>query len=143
AINDGNFIINNGEGELSTVTLTYDPTAGFFAGAGSIEFDYLFTDQLSNLDVQIDDVSVFGLTDIAVVDTLTTFGFDLTAEQANALSGGSQLSFTFTGDEALDLALTEIRVNDGPFEQVPAPAALTLFGLGLAGIGAARRSRRA
>jgi PEP-CTERM motif len=143
---NGSFQINNPSLTTSLVELIYtlSPITGFAPGAaGALTFDVLSNDNgnTGNTTVSVMFTGVSGNFSIAAASIPAAppgvpFLLGLTGAQMNAITGGGTLKFSFTGPNDYDLTLDNIGL-------VPEPASITLMGLGIFGLGMARRRKAA
>lgn len=138
------FAIDNDSSNNSEITLKYEDLGIDFVTSISLAFrlnDNGDTTPTSVSAIISDGVDIFDLGTISLLDSPLnadyTETFAVNAAARAALAGGATLSFIFKGSTGYDLQLTGITAN------IPEPAALALFGLGLVGLGLSRRRRRA
>jgi hypothetical protein len=148
AVASGVFDILNGTGDKSEVVLQYAIPASLEAFKNSVTnvtglafFFTLVSRDLNPIDIKAD----LNGTIIPVVPPITVSGqyrFDVIAGPIDGT-----LKIFFNGDPGYDLTIDNLRLwigrNGEPFDprDVPAPAALGLFGPGLAALGLRRRRR--
>jgi hypothetical protein len=141
----GVFDILNGTGETSQVILNYTIPASLEAFKNSVVdvvgLAFFFDLVARDLNPITISASLNGVSLDPVIPPLGGPGeyrFDV---PLGAIDG--TLTFTINGDAGYDITLDNLRLfidQDPPFD-VPAPAALGLFGLGLAAVGLRRRAR--
>jgi|TARA_R100000501_G_scaffold10060_2_gene19908 hypothetical protein len=149
----GNFVYSSDTGVAGIVTLDYDVGSTFFdaattAGTGAIRIQELTADRPRTYSFAIN--GAVQDTIVSLIDTELGFPtvYELTFD-TSALTGSDTLSLVIDAGaegslgDALDLELSilDIRLPDAPIEQVPAPGALGLLGLGVLGLGLARRRK--
>lgn len=140
---DGSFAGSSDQivGAVNTVALRLVDVGDRTAGDGVA----LFAIELRTADgliFTLDEIFADGDAEYAVItDVSIMSGFDLFIGTDGQFSEGGY----FDGDPAARNARPSIQVKVGflPFVEVPAPGALGLLGLGLAGLGAARLRRSA
>jgi hypothetical protein len=145
--------------------------AGLYSGAGAGTFDsYLFTARTTPVGNTVPGFGLPGLGAGVTLTPATTAiiagGPDFSPlggdsgdcwDDGCGYTGWIQMNYTFTAagiyslgfgvtnanDRAFDsaFAIAGVAINDTPIDQVPEPITLALFGLGLAGVGVARRRR--
>lgn len=138
----GLFDLNLGTGDDAEARLIYNVDA--------LSDDFAALGELSNLALLVEviaadgtmktieailngtTIGVFNLPDLITTPTMLTFDLD------ESIAVGGTLEFVFNGSPGYDVAL---RVLGFEATAVPAPAALGLFGLGLAAVGFARTRR--
>ena len=139
---DGVLDISNGVGDDSTTVVTYDVSSlvDDVAALGPI-LDLAFLFEVIQSDAN-------PITIGAVLNGVDLGVFNLPANVTNEILSfaipdeslvGGDLVLTINGAPGYDLALEALGLEVN--QDVPAPAMLGLFGLGLAGIGLARRRR--
>lgn len=140
SISEGLLLISNGPLEDSTLELSYAIAAdASLATANSIRMDIASSNW--GIGGGANEVEAFLNGNSLGVKSLAealgfSVSFGLSDAEAADLADGATLSFLFNGAADFDVAV-------GGVTAVPEPAMLGLFGLGLIGIGAARRRRKA
>jgi len=140
SIGDGLLLISNGPLEDHTLELSYAIAAdASLATANSIRVDVASSNW--GIGGEDNEVEAFLNGNSLGVQSLAealsySVSFGLSGAEAALLAGGATLSFVFNGSPDFDIAI-------GGVTAVPEPAMLGLFGLGLIGLGAARRRRTA
>jgi PEP-CTERM motif len=144
AVSAGTFSISNPSLATSVVELSYNlgAIAGFAPGAaGGFNFDVISNDQgnSGNVTVSVMFTGVGGNFSLSAVSIPAAppgvpLFLALSGAQMNALTRGGNLKFSFTGPNDFDLTLDNLNL-------VPEPASLAILGLGLVGLGAARRRK--
>ncbi|MFN3591019.1 MAG: PEP-CTERM sorting domain-containing protein [Thermaurantiacus sp.] len=145
----GVFDILNGTGERSEVILTYTIPASLEAFKNSITnvtgLAFFFDLVARDLNPITISATLNGNSLDPVIPPLAGPGIYRFDVPIGAIDG--TLEFTFNGDPGYDITIDNLRLwigrNNEPFDPTPAPAALGLFGLGLAGLAMARRRRSA
>jgi PEP-CTERM motif len=143
AVSAGTFSISNPSLATSVVELSYNLGAlsGFAPGiSGGFNFDVLSNDQGNSGSVTVrvmftgagGNFSIAPLSIPAAPPGVPLF-IALSGAQLSSVTQGGTLSFFFTGPD-YDLTIDNLRL-------VPEPASLALLGLGLIGLGAARRRK--
>ena len=136
----GTLNIANGSRDDSTLDLIYTIAAdASLAFTDMIDVVFSNNDNALPVDSTIEaflNGSSLGLQSLPGSNTDFTISFNLTDAQAAILAAGSTLRFQFNGSPDYDLSVTQINA-------VPEPGMIGLLGLGLLGLGVARRRRKA
>ena len=134
------FSLTNVDGTDSTMELVYDidALADDFVGGSELRLSVLFADAASN---EVFTIAGFLNGEMVGSETFTGAG-QLDFALAALLDSGNELRLVFSGGTGWDATLDDITVfAAGGEEPVPEPAALGLFGLGLAAVALGRRRK--
>jgi hypothetical protein len=141
----GVFDILNGTGEKSEIVLSYTIPASLEAFKNSllnvVALEFFFDLVARDLNPISISASLNGVSLDPVIPPLGGPGTYKFAVPIGSIDGS--LVFTINGDPGFDLTLDNLRlvITQDPPLDIPAPAALGLFGLGLAAVGLRRRAR--
>ena len=136
------FSLTNVDGTDSTMELVYDIDAltDDFVGGSELRMSVLFADAASG---EVFTIAGFLNGEQLGSETFAGAG-QLDFALSSLLDSGNELRLVFTGGTGWDATLDDITVfAAGGEEPVPEPAALGLFGLGLAAVALGRRRKTA
>jgi len=134
----GTLNINNGSRDDSTVDLSYAIAANTdLAFTTMIEVVFGNNDNALPVDSTVEaflDGASLGLQSLPGSNDPFSIMFGLSQAQAAVLAAGTSLRFQFNGSSDYDLSIDQINA-------VPEPGMVALLGLGLLGLGLARRRK--